>query len=212
MFSSKEQLEKRTGPYGIGRFSYLQSLVTEYQDTTSDEAKKETLANLANFAYDPINYEHLRKLNVLDLFLDALEEANEKFVEFAIGGICNACLDKQNKDYILKNDGVRLVTRCISSPNEDTVLSAITTLMYLMTPTSKQEITAFPIVECMLRFSQSKNKKLSNLAQVFLEDYCSKEQIQEARRVQQELIKSSTLENSQTTEAHKQANESLTFS
>jgi len=38
MFSTKEQLEKRTGPYGVGRFSYLQSLVTEYQDTTSQGA------------------------------------------------------------------------------------------------------------------------------------------------------------------------------
>ena len=35
MFSSKEQLDKKTGPYGIGRLSYLQSLVTEFQDTNS---------------------------------------------------------------------------------------------------------------------------------------------------------------------------------
>ena len=34
MFSSKSYLEKKTGPYGIGRLSYLQSLVVEYQDTT----------------------------------------------------------------------------------------------------------------------------------------------------------------------------------
>ena len=36
MFSSKEHLERKTGPYGIGRFSYLQSLVTEFQDTDSE--------------------------------------------------------------------------------------------------------------------------------------------------------------------------------
>ena len=34
MFSSKSYLEKKTGPYGIGRLSYLQSLVVEYQDTS----------------------------------------------------------------------------------------------------------------------------------------------------------------------------------
>ena len=34
MFSSKAYLEKKTGPYGIGRLSYLQSLVVEYQDST----------------------------------------------------------------------------------------------------------------------------------------------------------------------------------
>ena len=33
------------------------------------DAKLQVLANLANFAYDPINYEYLRQLNVIDLFL-----------------------------------------------------------------------------------------------------------------------------------------------
>jgi len=33
------------------------------------DAKLQVLANLANFAYDPINYEYLRQLNALDLFL-----------------------------------------------------------------------------------------------------------------------------------------------
>lgn len=43
------------------------------------------LANLANFAYDPRNYEYLRQLQVLDLFLDMLTEDNETLVEFAMG-------------------------------------------------------------------------------------------------------------------------------
>ena len=38
MFSSQEYLDKKTGPYGVGRFSYLQSLVTEFQDTASEGA------------------------------------------------------------------------------------------------------------------------------------------------------------------------------
>lgn len=33
------------------------------------EYKLQVLANLANFGYDPVNYEHFRKLNVFDLFL-----------------------------------------------------------------------------------------------------------------------------------------------
>ena len=36
-------------------------------------AKEEILANLANFAYDPINYDHFRKLNVVDLFMGKRE-------------------------------------------------------------------------------------------------------------------------------------------
>ncbi|XP_046568982.1 armadillo repeat-containing protein 7-like [Haliotis rubra] len=186
MFSSQEYLDRKTGPYGIGRFSYLQSLVTEYQDIDDQEAKQQVLANLANFAYDPINYDYFRKLNVLDLFLDALDESDEKLVEFGVGGLCNCVLDKLNKEYILQNGGVALVINCLSSPVEETVLSAITTLMYLITNESKQEITALPVVECMLRFSRSLNKRLSNLALVFLQDYCTRSQVQEAQEVQQQ--------------------------
>lgn len=69
MFTSKAQLEKKTGKWGMGRFQYLQTLVTEFQDTSKQEYKLQVLANLANFAYDPINYEYFRQLNILDLFL-----------------------------------------------------------------------------------------------------------------------------------------------
>uniref|UniRef100_A0A9L0RIM8 Armadillo repeat containing 7 n=1 Tax=Equus caballus TaxID=9796 RepID=A0A9L0RIM8_HORSE len=68
----------------VGRLGYLQALVTEFQETESEDAKEQVLANLANFAYDPSNYQYLRQLQVLDLFLDSLSEENETLVEFAI--------------------------------------------------------------------------------------------------------------------------------
>ncbi|XP_045203245.2 armadillo repeat-containing protein 7-like [Mercenaria mercenaria] len=184
MFSSKSYLEKKTGPYGIGRLSYLQSLVNEYQNTDDIEAKKQIMANLANFAYDPINYENFRTLNILDLFLDGLEESEEDLVEFAVGGICNACAERDNRKYVIDNGGVKLVIGCLSRYSEDTVLSAITTLMYLVTQETRAEITCLPVVECMLRLSQSKNVRLRNLATVFLEDYCNDTVIQEAKTMQ----------------------------
>lgn len=49
------------------------------------DAKEQVLANLANFAYDPGNYQYLRQLQVLDLFLDSLSEENETLIKFAIG-------------------------------------------------------------------------------------------------------------------------------
>nr|XP_054764572.1 armadillo repeat-containing protein 7-like isoform X3 [Lytechinus pictus] len=107
---------------------------------------------------------------------DTLTEPSERLVEFGIGGLCNLVLDKENKAHILANDGVSMVKDCLSSPNEEIVLSAITTLMYLMTPASKQEITAPSIIECMQRFAGSSSKRLSNLANVFLQDYCTPEQ------------------------------------
>ncbi|NWW64110.1 ARMC7 protein, partial [Ifrita kowaldi] len=192
----------------LGRLEYLQALVTEFQvtDNTGNkrrwslalsvssvsshtrpfslaEAKEQVLANLANFAYDPSNYEYLRQLQVLDLFLDMLTEDNEALVEFAMGGLCNLCLDKTNKEYILEANGVEPIINCLSSSNEETVVSAMTTLMFLTTPRSRTQTTALPVVECMLRFSLSANTRLSNLASIFLQDYCSPPQVEEARNL-----------------------------
>ncbi|NWS73384.1 ARMC7 protein, partial [Crotophaga sulcirostris] len=166
-----------------GRLRYLEALVTEFQATESAEAKEQVLANLANFAYDPGNCGHLRQLRVPDLFLDALGEDSDALVEFAMGGLCNLCLDKANKEYILEANGVEPIINCLSSPNEETVMSAVTTLMYLTTPQSRQQTTALPVVECMLRFSLSASRRLSNLATIFLEDYCTPQQVEEARNL-----------------------------
>ncbi|PNF34511.1 Armadillo repeat-containing protein 7 [Cryptotermes secundus] len=172
----------------------LQSVAVHFE-----EAKEQVLANLANFAYDPINYEYLRKLNVIDLFLDQLSEENTNIVQFGLGGLCNLALDCspattlvffflfffffldiENKEYIVHCGGVRIVAACLSSRDEETVLSAMSTLMFLVTPQSKLEVTSPEIVNCMLRFSRSRNTRLKNLATIFLEDYCTPEQVAEA--------------------------------
>lgn len=64
------------------------------------------------------------------------------------------------------------------------MLSAVTTLMYLSSPGpgAHPDLTALPVVQCMLRFSLSANTRLRNLAQIFLEDFCSPGQVAEARR------------------------------
>lgn len=165
------------------RFDYLQTLVTEFQDTDDDEAKEQVLANLANFSYDPKNMEDLRQLQVTDLFLDMLTEENENFVEFGMGGLCNLSMDKECRDLILESGGIPLVTACLSSRREETVLSAITTLMNLTTVASRPEVTGGPVVQCMLRFSRSESPRLRNLASVFLQDRCTEQQ--KARAEQQ---------------------------
>ncbi|XP_013773555.1 armadillo repeat-containing protein 7-like isoform X2 [Limulus polyphemus] len=163
------------------RFSYLQQLVTEFQDTNSEAVKEQVLANLANFAYDPINFEYIRRLNVISLFLDQLDSISDKLVEFAVGGLCNLALDRTNKEIILNHGGVDKIIKCLSSPKEETVLSAITTLMFLVTPQSKKDITSLPVIDCMLRFSEAPARRLSNLATVFLEDYCTAQQVAAAK-------------------------------
>ncbi|XP_063230150.1 armadillo repeat-containing protein 7-like isoform X2 [Bacillus rossius redtenbacheri] len=181
MFSRPEQLAKRTGRKGVARFDFLQQLVAEFQDSDSAEAKEQVLANLANFAYDPINYEFLRQLKVIDLFLDQLSEDDPRIARCAVAGLCNLCLDPENKEYILGAGGVSLLVRCLSRTDEETVLDAITALMYLVTPQFKPEITSAQMVDCMVRVSRSRNARLSNLATVFLEDYCQVHQVESVR-------------------------------
>ncbi|RXN09629.1 nuclear distribution nudE-like 1-A isoform X2 [Labeo rohita] len=167
------------------RFEYLQGLVTEFQDTDSEDAKEQILANLANFAYDPSNLEALRLLQVTELFLDMLTEDNENFVEFGIGGLCNLSMERESRDQILQSGGVPLVISCLSSNRDETVLSAITTLMNLTTATSRAETTESAVVQCMLRFSLTQNPRLRNLASVFLEDCCTQQQVDKAREEMQ---------------------------
>ncbi|XP_055032079.2 armadillo repeat-containing protein 7 [Misgurnus anguillicaudatus] len=167
------------------RFEYLQGLVTEFQDTDNEEAKEQVLANLANFAYDPSNVEALQMLQVTDLFLDMLTEENENFVEFGIGGLCNLSMDRESRDQIVQSGGIPLVVGCLSSNRDETVLSAITTLMNLTTAATRAETTATAVVQCMLRFSFTQNPRLRNLASVFLEDCCTQEQVNKAQDAMQ---------------------------
>lgn len=175
-------MSRKDSAEGSDRFEYLQTLVTEFQDTDSEEAKEQVLANLANFAYDPKNYDYLRDLQVTDLFLDMLTEDNENFVEFGMGGLCNLSMAPEFRDFILQNDGINLITNCLSSRNEETVLSAITILMNLITADSRSEITQPGVLQCMMRFSLSESPRLRNLASVFLQDCCSEEQVVQAEQ------------------------------
>lgn len=126
----------------------------------STEHKKQVLANLANFGYDPINYEYFQKLNILDLFLDVLvEETDETMIEFAMGGICNCCLDELNKDFLVANGAIAVVAQRLSCLNEETRLSVITTLMYLTTPETRKGTS---ILYCTLTLREYKYPSIRN--------------------------------------------------
>uniref|UniRef100_A0A0A9XLY7 Armadillo repeat-containing protein 7 n=1 Tax=Lygus hesperus TaxID=30085 RepID=A0A0A9XLY7_LYGHE len=182
MFSTKERLKKRTGKNSVDRPAYLRLLVDEYKTSKSLEAKQQVLANLANFAYDPINYGWLRKLNVIRLFLEELSSSDEKTVEFAIGGLCNLCLDFENKEIILETLGsLSAIKSCLTSSNPEIITSSITLLIYLITPKSKAAIKSEDTLELMVAFSRNPNKRFSNLAHVFLADYCDPSEVTAAQ-------------------------------
>lgn len=171
MFTSKEQLIRRTGRNTVDRYEFLKLLATEFKTTKSKEAKEQVLANLANFAYDPINYAYIRQLGITDIFLCTLSEENQNLLRFAAAGICNLCLDSINRTYILRNKGHELLFPLLSIEDEETVLSAITSLMFLITPATKTEILIPTVIERISELSQSANRRIKNLATIFLTDH-----------------------------------------
>lgn len=180
MFTSHEQLVKRSGKKGVDRPQYLKELVEEFHTSENFECKKQVLANLANFAYDPINYQWFRRLKIIDIFLNQASEGPPALQSFAVSGLCNLALDLENKSYILKNGGVSFLYECLLAEDEATLTSAITTLMFLVTPESKSEITSTKVVKQMLSKAKSDNPRIQNLAKIFLLDYCSPEQVKMA--------------------------------
>ncbi|KAL3658072.1 hypothetical protein V7S43_016916 [Phytophthora oleae] len=138
MLSSRERLQERQGQYAAPRHEYLQQLVEEFQRSPDVLRKEEVVANLANFAYDPINYTSLSRLRIMDLFLDILdadqeakasgndEETKEpaqrgpattssqlfgkkKLVEFALGGICNCIPYLPLQQQFIDGEGVEIL-------------------------------------------------------------------------------------------------------
>ena len=188
MFSTREYLDKKTGPYGIPRDRYISLLVDEYKSSSSLTAKQEVLANLANFAYDPINFEYLQDFRVFDIFLKVLENPeDEQLLEYAISGICNLSAHPSTKDYFIKNNAIGLLQKHLGSDQEDIVVTSITTLIYMI----PQDYMSMPpgLVATMLRFVNSQKTRVSNVAKLFLADCCTKAQIESATREQQQWNK-----------------------
>ena len=135
MFSTWNSLERRTGRFGVGRFEYLKQLLNEYEhSSTNNENKLQILANFANFSYDPINYNYLRELNIIDLFIDCLQmNTNDDFVHYALAGLCNMSSDKTNSQLIFnKNPSILIVLiKCLFSNRFDIVINSMVTLMFL---------------------------------------------------------------------------------
>ncbi|XP_070072802.1 uncharacterized protein [Drosophila takahashii] len=108
MFSSHRTLKRRTPAQGIDRREYIGHLVDEYYTTTNIEAQEQVTANLANFAYDPINWPHLLEADALDVFLASLESQDQALKPHGIAALCNICLDKTAGKFIRQH--LQLIT------------------------------------------------------------------------------------------------------
>lgn len=58
------------------------------------EALEQVTANLANFAYDPINWPYLHEAEALNVFIAALDTQNPILQLHAVAALCNFCLGK----------------------------------------------------------------------------------------------------------------------
>lgn len=198
MFSTPNFLKKRTGKSDLDRYSYLKELVQEFNSTDDEEKKEQIIANLGNFAYDPINYEYFRRLDIMDIFLNSLIEFksnfnfNIKILNFSVAALCNLCLDAKNKEYMLKHNFINLVLNCLNveqiKENIELILNVLTILIFITDDCKehnetdkcdlnriKNEILHFKnekinFKHMIFEFSKSDNKRLSNLAFLVLKN------------------------------------------
>ncbi|XP_038209363.1 armadillo repeat-containing protein 7 [Zerene cesonia] len=175
MFTSLSYLKKHTPQNGTDRESYLSLLVDEFINSPSNDAKCQVLANLANFAYDPINYGFIRDVGVLDIFLYVIKnETNFKLLQFATTGICNLCPDPLNADYLIKHDVLKPLEDLLKSKENNIIADVITILIYL-SEESKSFMKEYQISQQIQILKESDDKVVSQLATIFLEQEQTKE-------------------------------------
>nr|KAJ3418004.1 Armadillo repeat-containing protein 7 [Polyrhizophydium stewartii] len=134
MFQSARRVQRRTGGEDQSRFEFLQTLVREYGesvDRQEPDVANERLARLGNFAYDPLNHDYLRQLNVLDLFLDALAGGDALARELAAGGLCNLSADGRVAHALAAGDGLAIVQRSLQDESLATIEGALATLWFV---------------------------------------------------------------------------------
>lgn len=154
------------------------------------EAQEQVTANLANFAYDPINFEYLREALAIELFLELLANVNPKLVRHGIAGICNICLgtfpanvvsttemlikkhfvsEAQSRSQILSLGGIEKIASLLPHECDDIVQKALATLIQLDSADIHLQIFTEANVTSAKKHLESAFIPLKNIAAVFLE-------------------------------------------
>lgn len=215
MFTNHNQLKRKTPANGIGRKEYIGLLVDEFYETSDvgkkcrslidepivkgfhsiliAEAKEQISANLANFAYDPINYTYLREAVAIELFTDLLSSSNTLLVRHGIAGLCNLCLgewyhpiqsayfcrdnliliffffsETECQQKILSLDGIRKVSSVLVHSSVPCVRDAIATLLQINSPETASLIFDPQNVANIESLRDTKDIPLRNLVSLYL--------------------------------------------
>lgn len=89
-------------------------------------------------------------------------------------------LDPDNRFYIIKLNGVFLISQQLLHENEDIALNALTTLIFLYAPETQASITSPEIICKALSYLNNPDPRFTNLAKIFLQDFCTPEQVSRA--------------------------------
>jgi len=128
--------------------------------------------NLSNFAYDPVNYTHLHKLGVPELFLDLLTEEDAMLRQFGICGLSNMCLDDKVMLIVKEAGAVPSVVKCLGADNEQTVCAAMVVCYYALRSPLREAFSKRSVRDCILRYKESaQSQRLRNLAAVWIDEY-----------------------------------------
>ncbi|RHY34256.1 hypothetical protein DYB32_001057 [Aphanomyces invadans] len=120
--------------------------------STPLKAKEQCLAHLANFSYDPINFAYFQRLNVVDMFVDFIDEvlsvavqvqppSNKRSTHYlhavtvarlATQGICNVAPDPRFQKILVENDAIPLILQATHAPDQTTSSAALSTLYFLL--------------------------------------------------------------------------------
>uniref|UniRef100_A0A8D8HJ52 Armadillo repeat-containing protein 7 n=1 Tax=Culex pipiens TaxID=7175 RepID=A0A8D8HJ52_CULPI len=171
MFSTADRLAKRTPKEGIDRRTYISLLVDEYYETSNIEAKQQVTANLANFAYDPINWPFLKEWKAHEVFVEILNASFDPvLLNHAAAGCCNLCLDSQTAEYLVLGGTVRQIKTLVAKyrSNGDLLGHLLTTLIQLG---REAVLLEDHFRKVLIALKSDSDKKISNLATVLLEDH-----------------------------------------
>lgn len=181
MFSSHAHLKRRTPEGGIPRPDYIEHLVEEYHTTTNIEAKEQVTANLANFAYDPINWKYINESGALDVFEDCMKSPNERLQLHAIAGYCNICIDPEAFKFITNFEIFEQIRKLLDlTEAADIQLNCIALLYQLLTADSctQEQKTLIAIPSLLKKITQLRNKstdqRVKNISALFCEDFGSR--------------------------------------
>lgn len=78
-----------------------------------------------------------------------------------------------------------MLSELLQHNNEEISLNALTTLIFLITPESQASITTPTIITKVQQLHKSSNTRIKNLTTIYLEDYCTPEQLSFASSSQQ---------------------------